>query len=450
MWWKQLENHLTIGSEYYVPAFLESAQKLLSTDWELQPLSQVCSLITDGLHGQTEYLDDGILFIMSESVKEGYLDLNSARCISAKMHNSLRRSKLKPGDVLVTKTGVYYGKSAVIPEDFPEANTIAHVARLVPKSNVNPYYLSFFLNSSLGQFQLRRRGIKATRPEIKLVEFQDILVPIIPHELQLVTQSIYEEAERKRRESQTLYAEAEALLLDELGLDAIDLSHETSYEASFSAAWGAGRLDAEYFQPKYEYLIEHIQNTGQGVRLADWLVKPIQRGMQPEYVEGGDIVVVNSQHVGKTHVELEDNRFTSSEVVRPGSRALVKPYDVLLNSTGYITIGRCQALLDDVSVVVDGHVSILEPKAGLDPIYLALFLNTLPGQMQTERNWTGSSGQIELRAEAISNYTIWKPDDALQLEIHRMVEESHQARREAKRLLEEAKQQVEQMILGEG
>ena len=60
------------------------------------------------------------------------------------------------------------------------------------------------------------------------------------------------------------------------------------------------------------------------------------------------------------------------------------------------TIGRSQVLLDDESAVVDGHVSIIKPKPGLDPVYLSLYLNTLPGQLQTERNWTGSSGQIEL------------------------------------------------------
>ena len=41
----------------------------------------------------------------------------------------------------------------------------------------NPYYVSTFLNCKYGYCQLRRRGIKATRPEIKLVEFPDIVIP---------------------------------------------------------------------------------------------------------------------------------------------------------------------------------------------------------------------------------------------------------------------------------
>ena len=81
-------------------------------------------------------------------------------------------------------------------------------------------------------------------------------------------------------------------------------------------------------------------------------------------------------------------------------------------------------------------------------MYLGLFLNSLPGQMQTERGWTGSSGQIELRADVIENYTVWKPEPSLQRRIRKMVEEAHIARQEARRLLEESKHRVEEMVLG--
>ncbi|MFQ6101668.1 MAG: hypothetical protein ACE5OS_10615 [Anaerolineae bacterium] len=61
--------------------------------------------------------------------------------------------------------------------------------------------------------------------------------------------------------------------------------------------------------------------------------------------------------------------------------------------------------------------------------------------MQTERSWTGSSGQIELRSELVENYTVCKPDQALQRRVRRLVEKAHAARKEAKR-------RVEEMVLG--
>ena len=60
-----------------------------------------------------------------------------------------------------------------------------------------------------------------------------------------------EESAANEKSSENLYTEAEALLLAELGLDRLDLSHQATYTAQFSGAWAAGRLDAERFQPKY-------------------------------------------------------------------------------------------------------------------------------------------------------------------------------------------------------
>src|SRR5262249_14406064 len=145
-------------------------------------------------------------------------------------------------------------------------------------------------------------------------------------------------------------------------------------------------------------------------RLGDQLIEPIRRGISPEYVEdGGEIIVINSKHVGKVQVEVENNRYTTRKLLanQTEGRGEVQVGDVLLNSTGHITIGRCQCLLEDVEAIVDNHVAIIRPKVGLDPVYLACFLNALPGQMQSERGWTGSSGQIELRPDVIADYRIW-------------------------------------------
>ena len=126
----------------------------------------------------------------------------------------------------------------------------------------------------------------------------------------------------------------------------------------------------------------------------------------------------------------------------------MRKYDVLLNSTGYITIGRAKTLLDEPFAVVDSHVTILRPKPPLDPVFLGLFLHSIPGFLQTERGWTGSSGQIELRKDVIENFTIWNAPRTLQDDIRDLVERSHAARDESRRLLKEAKRMVEDAVLG--
>lgn len=108
-----------------------------------------------------------------------------------------------------------------------------------------------------------------------------------------------------------------------------------------------------------------------------------------------------------------------------------------------ITIGRCQCILDDAVAVADNHVAIIRPTESIDPVYLACFLNSQPGMMQTERGYSGSSGQIELRPEVVGNFLIWVAPQEIQNVIRKSIEMAHRARKDSRLLLERAKRAVE-------
>lgn len=239
--------------------------------------------------------------------------------------------------------------------------------------------------------------------------------------------------------------EAAKALASALGLDAWQPPQPLSYTRGASQAFAAGRLDSEFFEPAHAELRAHIHAMG-GTRLGDIVKEKIRRGISPEYVESGDLPVINSQHVGKDRIALEETRATQRKLVAQGSTArtgLVRQWDVLLNSTGRITIGRCQCVLDNVEAVVDNHVSIIRPKPGLDPVYLASFLNSRFGLMQTEQSQTGSSGQIELRPELVEDFDIWLAPAGVQLKVREQVLAAHVSRRRARELLRAAQRAVE-------
>lgn len=405
--------------------------------------------VTDGQHGY-HIVDDqsDIRHLTAQCIDDWFIDDSRAERLALETHQKNLRSSCEVGDVLLSTAGTL-GKAAIITSEVLPANMDQDVARIhMLTDEIDPWYLVAFMNSSVGKSQSDRASTGQVQRHIALGKIRDFLIPINVD--QPAVSRVVKKAHESRRAAESLFAQAEGLLTEELQLDGLDLQYEQSYTAYLTAFGSLERLDAEYYQPKYERLLKHIQDTGQASWLGDHLTTPVRRGVLPEYVEHGDVLIINSQHVGKTHIELGENRFTSSEFLNRGnnSRAAVQPYDVLLNSTGYITIGRCQVLLEDILAMVDGHVSIIRPTSGLDPVYLSVFLNSLPGQLQTERGWTGSSGQIELRPETIARYTIWKAPYDLQQEIRALVEQSHEVRKEARQLLDEAKRRVEQMILG--
>lgn len=257
-----LENHNTIGSEYYSPEYLRPFKTLVKAPYARKTLADCCSLITDGDHGRADYAESGVPFVLSESVERGYVRLDRCRFITARHAATLSRSKLRVGDVLVTKTGVYFGNSAVVGPSLDGANTIAHVGILRPKSFIDPYYLSTFLNSRFGNSQLRRRGIKATRPEIKLMEFDDIMVPLVSDSFSMTVRSTVELGLRALRLVDELQRFAEDKLADSVGLRNWRPPEPLAYTRKASEIFAAGRFDAEFFDPGKTLVLERLTEFG--------------------------------------------------------------------------------------------------------------------------------------------------------------------------------------------
>lgn len=166
------------------------------------------------------------------------------------------------------------------------------------------------------------------------------------------------------------------------------------------------------------------------------------RGKQPDYADIG-LPVINSKHVLRNEVRCDDDNRTSTF---DSNSMLIKTGDVLINGTGVGTIGRAAAYLHESSALPDNHVTILRPNKSLDPVYLAVFLNSLAGQLQVDQRLHGSSGQIELYPTDIADFQIWLAPQELQHNIRKQVEQSFAQRQRATRLLDAAKRAVEIVI----
>lgn len=292
----ELENEFTIGAEYYGKKYVESIS-VVKRQKKTIPLGQMWILATDGDHGSPDYQESGVLYLLSECVKEGYIEKAKCRYITEAKNRELKRSCLHPGDIVVTKTGVYFGKSAVIPESIPEANTIAHVGKITLKSQYNPYYVSTFLNCKYGYCQLRRRGIKATRPEIKLVEFPDIVIPEFSDRL-------YSAVEASVRKANTLLELASGtmelsakLIIDSLAVGSSYAERVSKALVSFKNSFQlTGRLDAEYYQLKYKNYEAAVFGASNGYTFVKNEFVPVKKSCPRtldnyNYVEIGDIDV---------------------------------------------------------------------------------------------------------------------------------------------------------------
>ena len=103
----------------------------------------------------------------------------------------------------------------------------------------------------------------------------------------------------------------------------------------------------------------------------------------------------------------------------------------------------------DEDTVVDGTIRVLRRKSNTPINYeipTLLFLSTKVGQELIYRGIVGSTGIISLPDDYLSKIPIPHFPEDLCLELTKLVKESMMAKRESKRLLEEAKTRVEQLI----
>lgn len=130
--------------------------------------------------GQKVYKTSGIPFIRSQNVYTDGLRLDDIVYVSEQIHTAMARTHIQPRDVLLNITGASIGRSTIVPEDFGPANVNQHVCiiRLIPE--VEPQYLSRFLNSPIGQAQIMASQSGVTRQGLNYSQLRKIIIPFAP------------------------------------------------------------------------------------------------------------------------------------------------------------------------------------------------------------------------------------------------------------------------------
>nr|WP_241868907.1 restriction endonuclease subunit S [Pseudomonas aeruginosa]EKV2957163.1 restriction endonuclease subunit S [Pseudomonas aeruginosa] len=119
----------------------------MSSEWPLKPLEDIAE-VTVGFVGSmaSEYVDDGVPFLRSLNVDPFGINTSDLKFVSAEFHQRLKKSALRPGDVVIVRTGKP-GTCAVIPEWLNNANcSDLVIARC--GAEIRPRFLCYWINSA--------------------------------------------------------------------------------------------------------------------------------------------------------------------------------------------------------------------------------------------------------------------------------------------------------------
>ncbi len=350
--------------------------------------------------------------------------------------------RLVANDVVVIRTNGnpdYVGKAAIVKEDTNFAYA-SYLYRVRTNEKMGPDSFVAFLNCKYGRAEIDKNSIKGNQTNFSPEKLKAVNFPVLSAVIQGKIRSLFNASYDYKVVAQAKYSEAEYLLLSSLGLDNFKPSKQSTSIKRFSDFATSGRLDAEYYHPKYDELLKRLNaNAGKLIKVRDIRLEN-HRGVQPDYIENGDIAVVNSKNILENGLDYDGFSSTSLTLWKLKPEAQIKQGDILIYTTG-ANVGRAAMYRLNTPALASNHVNILRVNHA-HPQYIAFVINSMIGRMQTERLSTGSAQQ-ELYPKDIDNFIIPLVSEGTQAEIESLLDKSYALREQSKSLLKSATRAVE-------
>ena len=352
--------------------------------------------------------------------------------------------KLQDGDVLfnrtnsyewVGRTGIYYKA-----EEQEEKVFASYLVRLVPDAEqILPEYLTAFLNTSKGIKQIKARARQSiNQTNVNPEEVKEIEIPLLSKNLQKAVRTNYLSAHAKLIASQEAYRAAEALLNN--FLSTTDFSNSNYSIKTLADSFGqSGRLDAEYYQSKFDIMQDIIKRYPHkklselaAINTGEFVEEKFYGNTGIDYIRGTDITnwIVDNDSAVKVDINCSGLKTISYNDLA----------FAMIGSVGNVSIYKSNNY-----GIVSNNLGIITPFDKNFSNYILLFLDSEIGQMFFEKYQTRTA-QPKIRKEDIENFLIPLLDDKTVKGLSSKVEESFRLRKEAKQLLDNAIKAVEMAI----
>lgn len=453
-----------IDSEYFKQEYLENERIIKSRDYT--KLLNVCYFIRNG-DDCRDYEENGIKYIRTGDIKEYGLDLNNCATIR---NDFISEIKLSIGDLLITRKG-NYGKSQVINKKEILKSIISSEIFLIKLKNINPYYADTFLKSKFGQSQFERNIHGVSNFSVTQEALLNFLIPIFPKEFQLEIETMVKDSHKALENSKKLYKEAEKILYEALGLDAenplesilsfreknkvihnhlkrykrLNISIRT-YKESYLKT---GRLDAEYYQVKYDLIENIIKDYSKGYCKLSDIVFFTNGSFIPEsfYTEQAKRAYIRIKELSlDSPINMKDCIYINDKF-KNSNETIVKENDFVIATIGN-TIGKINLIPKELdgSFISNNTSRFRLTDKNVNPIFLELLLRNSIAQEQIQRQFT-QTAQPKISNNSLENIIIPKIDYIIQKKIESRIKKSLELRDKSKELLENAKVKIENAII---
>jgi type I restriction enzyme S subunit len=428
----ELENSLRLAPEFYNPKrikyiqFLNKKTKTRISDYYTFPKKT----LNPKLINEKRYV------LELENIKN--FQIKDVPLCDTKEILSIK-NLAKKGDILISRLRPYLKQICISP-----LNNLLTTTEFVVITNNNigdNIYLYFFLCSKYVQDILLWSQEGNEHPRVPQYVLENLPLVFPSAELIEKLQNLYLGIESKLQKAKSLYSQAEALLLTELGL-----SDYTPNEANISIrdlfeCLQDDRFDAEYWMPKYDEIIEKIKGYKSGFSTIGKEFEQIKNNFKRQndkeynYIEIGDVNVSTG--------EVEYNAIIGKEL--PANAKIKFCKRQLITSKVRPNRGATAILNNYDGFIGSGAFTVLVEKGNINLETLMVYLKTEPIRELLLRYNTGTSYPVIIDND-ILQLPIPLLDKNIQTKISELINTSSIAREQSKTLLEKAKRAVEIFI----
>ena len=359
--------------------------------------------------------------------------------LDADTYESLR---LRKDDVLICRTNgnpKLVGRAAIVPRDYDFAFA-SYLFRVRTNPNlINASTLVSFLNSKYGRLEIEKFSMISNQANFSPAKFRKISIPLFSKQFNIHIEALIYQAFALLERSKVQYSEAEDILLQELGLKSWQPDdNPINIKQLKDSFLKSGRLDAEYYQQKYEDYTCLLEEYKDGFSKLSNVCNISDKNFNP--ADDTEYKYIELSNIGNSG-EITGCTVAKGSELPSRARRLVHSNDVIVSSIEG-SLSSCALITEEFNGALCSTGFYVIHSSFFNPETLLLIFKSEPIQMLMKK---GCSGTI---LTAISKNELEKiPLPLIQKDIQKqlapMIQKSYRLRNESKHLLEIAKKAVE-------
>lgn len=143
--------------------------------WVVKKGNKITDKITKGQSPKWqgfEYQTEGVLFVTSENVLDGFIDVSSPKYLPIEFNDKIKNSQLQNGDILINIVGASIGRCAVYNLSVEFANTNQAVCVFRPNNENDSDFIAYYIQLEHTQRRLLGNSVETARANLSLGDFR--------------------------------------------------------------------------------------------------------------------------------------------------------------------------------------------------------------------------------------------------------------------------------------